>query len=190
MAGSVREGALAAVRVRCQLWVYLGTLPVIIAPIKRPPGMNQNDPEASGIHRQPLKNKPRKTGLVLATQLVLGPKALFGWVHLGTVCRWLTANSCHAARARRVCGATPPSMAGACSSAYRPLGAPGLPDHIRLCAPAPGRMGAPSRAEDRRGPPRLRRTAAAHHQCVTLGDAACPRQMWWTAPQRALSGDD
>ena len=40
------EGALATVRAQCKLWVYLGTLPVIITTIKRPPGKNKNHPEA------------------------------------------------------------------------------------------------------------------------------------------------
>ena len=54
------EGALATVRARCELWVYLGTLPVIIAPIQRPLGKKKG---ASGIYWQPLR-KSGKTGLV------------------------------------------------------------------------------------------------------------------------------
>ena len=38
---SHNEGALATVRARCKLWVYLETLPVIIATIKRPPAKNK-----------------------------------------------------------------------------------------------------------------------------------------------------
>ena len=60
------EGALATVRARRKLWVHVGPLPVIMATIKRYPGKNKNDSEASGIYWQPYK-KPRKTGLVLAT---------------------------------------------------------------------------------------------------------------------------
>ena len=46
------EGALATVRAPCKLEVYLGTLLVITATIKRPPRKNKNYPEASGISWQ------------------------------------------------------------------------------------------------------------------------------------------
>ena len=36
------EGTLAAVRVRCKLWVHLGTLRVIIATIERPDAIHQS----------------------------------------------------------------------------------------------------------------------------------------------------
>ena len=49
----VFEGARAIVRARCNLWVYLGTLPVIIATIKRPAGKNKSYPEAFRISWQP-----------------------------------------------------------------------------------------------------------------------------------------
>ena len=57
------EGAFATRCVQCKLWVCLGTLPVIIATIKRPSG--KNHAEASGIYWQPYP---------------LG--------HLGHQCRW------------------------------------------------------------------------------------------------------
>ena len=48
-------------------WVYLRTLPVMIAAIKRPSGKNNNCAEASGIYWQPKKEKrPWQTGAVLA----------------------------------------------------------------------------------------------------------------------------
>ena len=50
--GTFTEGALAVVRVRCKLLGYLGTLPVIIATLKRPPQKNKNHPQASGIYWQ------------------------------------------------------------------------------------------------------------------------------------------
>ena len=37
---------------RCKLWVYLGPLPVMIAPIERPLRQNKKYPEAFGIHWQ------------------------------------------------------------------------------------------------------------------------------------------
>ena len=50
---AVLEGALAAVRARRNLWVYLGTLPVIIGTIQRPPSRTKDYPEASGIDCRP-----------------------------------------------------------------------------------------------------------------------------------------
>ena len=50
-----REGALATLGTWCKRWVYLGTVLVTIATIKRPPGKNKNYPEATGTYRQPLK---------------------------------------------------------------------------------------------------------------------------------------
>ena len=53
---STAGGALATVRARLprcarhKLWGYLGPLPVIIAPIKRPPGRNKDYPQASGVY--------------------------------------------------------------------------------------------------------------------------------------------
>ena len=47
------ESALAMAHARCKLWVYLGTLPVIIATIQRPPRKNKHYPEASGIFWHP-----------------------------------------------------------------------------------------------------------------------------------------
>ena len=84
------EGTLAAVRAQCKLWVYLGTLPVTIATIKRPPGKNTSDPEASGMHWQPKQNPQDRScacnsafpGVLWA---VLGGG---GGVHLGMVPRW------------------------------------------------------------------------------------------------------
>ena len=38
---------------RCNLWGYRGPLPVITALIRRPPGMNNNCPEASGSYWHP-----------------------------------------------------------------------------------------------------------------------------------------
>ena len=39
---SLYEGALATVRTRCKLWVYLGTLPVILATTRRHSGQKNN----------------------------------------------------------------------------------------------------------------------------------------------------
>ena len=44
----MKGGALAKARAQGKLWVYLGTLPVIIATIKRPAGKNNNYSEAFG----------------------------------------------------------------------------------------------------------------------------------------------
>ena len=77
-----KKGALATMRARCKVWVYLGALPVTIATIKRPPRKNKNYPEASGIDWQP-KKQTRKTGLVLTTQLFEGSMGCLGGVHFG-----------------------------------------------------------------------------------------------------------
>ena len=83
-----------AVRARCKLGVYLGTLPVMIATI-RPLGTNQNCPEASGIYWQQQKKTTRKTGLVLATARLYGSMGcLGGWVHVWMVHRCLTTHGC------------------------------------------------------------------------------------------------
>ena len=71
------EGTLATVHVRCRLWVYLGLLPVITAPIKRTPGKDNNYPEAFGIYLQPFKH-PGKTGGVLATEGFWGSMGCLG----------------------------------------------------------------------------------------------------------------
>ena len=74
----VMEGALATLRTRCKLWVFLGTLLMITATIKRPPGKN-DCPKAT-------IQKPRKTGLVLATKLFSGSMGCSG----GCVLGWCT----------------------------------------------------------------------------------------------------
>ena len=85
---------------RCKLWVYLGTLPVMIATIKRPPGNNKKHSEASGMYWQPKKNQEHRS--CAWNQAFLGFYGLFGWVHLGMEDPCLTTNSCHGADAVRV----------------------------------------------------------------------------------------
>ena len=93
-----KEGALDTApsrRVRCKFWVYLGTLLVIIATIKRPPGKKENYPEAFGNYWQPYEKLRRQWCACNSAFLVFN--GLFGWVHLGMVHRSLTTNSCHGA---------------------------------------------------------------------------------------------
>ena len=73
-------GALAAVRAQCKLEVYLGTLPVITATIKRPP---QKLPRSLRDLLATIKKTPRETGLVLAAQLLQGPMGCLGGCILG-----------------------------------------------------------------------------------------------------------
>ena len=64
--GRSRRALFATVHITLR-WVYLRTLPVMIAAIKRPSGKNNNCAEASGIYWQPKKEKrPWQTGAVLA----------------------------------------------------------------------------------------------------------------------------
>jgi len=69
--------ALATLRARCRLWVFLGALLLITATIMRPPGKNKHYPEASRILSTTIK-KPRTAGPVLATNLFYGPMACWG----------------------------------------------------------------------------------------------------------------
>ena len=73
-------------RAQCQLWVCLGTLQVIIATTKRPPGRTENYPEACGTYWQPQQKTSQKTGLVLALQLFWCSMACLGEYILG----WFT----------------------------------------------------------------------------------------------------
>ena len=74
-----KEGALATVRARCTLWVYLG--------IKRPPGKNQKLPNKPlGIIGHHEKNNPRKPGGVLATKIFWGSMGCLG----GYIVGWCT----------------------------------------------------------------------------------------------------
>ena len=67
---------------RCKRWVYPGTLLMIIATIKRPPGKSKNYPEACGIYWQPY-NKPTPPPLCPGYALVQAT------VGVGTALIWV-----------------------------------------------------------------------------------------------------
>ena len=71
--------------VRCKHWVYLGTFLVIVATIKRPPGITKTIQKPLEIIGNHEKN-PRKTGVVLATKIFSGSMGCLG----GCILRWFT----------------------------------------------------------------------------------------------------
>ena len=98
--GALLEGALARVRARCKLWFFLGTLPVIIATIKRPLRKEQKLSKSFWGLLAIIK-KPQEDRWCACNYGFLGFYGLFGWVHLGMVHRCLTTNGWHGADARR-----------------------------------------------------------------------------------------
>ena len=79
------EGALATVRARCELWVYPGSLPVVVALLERPPGRNKHYWKPPGFIGS-QKSKSWKTGLVLATPCFSGSMGCLG----GCIVGWCT----------------------------------------------------------------------------------------------------